>query len=175
MLNTNLLENSLQKLSELQQDWGSSKDSIDNLISELNSIKSFLSPTKLNISSSASTLTPSMTAMIKCSFSIAPGTYLSIRVKTLAGSLPSSNITDSKLGVNVLPFAGCTNPANPTMNPFVFPWVCIPMLTPFIPTNPTTLLENAPITTINSKAMCTFAPGGIVSFINSGQINAKTS
>ncbi|APC96462.1 type VI secretion system PAAR-like protein IglG [Francisella frigiditurris] len=175
MLDTNLLENSLQKLNGLQQNWGSIKGSVDSLISELNNIKSFLSPTKLNISSSASTLTPSMTAMIKCSFSLAPGTYLSIRVKTLAGNLPGSNITDSKLGVNILPFAGCSNPANPTMNPFMFPWVCIPNLTPFIPTNPTTLLENAPITTINSKAMCTFAPGGIVNFINGGQINAKTS
>ncbi|MDE5012742.1 DUF4280 domain-containing protein, partial [Francisella tularensis subsp. holarctica] len=36
-------------------------------------------------------------------------------------------------------------------------------------------LEYAPITPRNSKAMCRFAPGGIVDFISSGQLNVKTS
>ncbi|MDE5022992.1 DUF4280 domain-containing protein, partial [Francisella tularensis subsp. holarctica] len=35
--------------------------------------------------------------------------------------------------------------------------------------------ENAPITTINSIAMCMFAQGGIVDFISISQINEKTS
>ncbi|MBK2094608.1 type VI secretion system PAAR-like protein IglG [Francisella philomiragia] len=170
-----IINDSLKRLEAISNNDEDIKDSISNLVSELNNIKTLLNPTKLNLSSSASTLIPSMTAQIKCSFSLAPGIYLSTRIKTLAGNLPASNITDSKLGANILPFAGCTNPANPTMNPFVFPWVCIPNLSPFIPTNPTTLLENAPINTMNSKAICTFAPGGIVNFINSGQINAKTS
>ncbi|AHB98680.1 type VI secretion system PAAR-like protein IglG [Francisella orientalis] len=170
-----IINDSLKRLETISNNDENIKGSISNLVSELNNIKILLSPTELNLSSSASTLTPSMTAQIKCSFSLAPGVYLSTRVKTLAGNLPASNITDSKLGANILPFAGCTNPANPTMNPFVFPWVCIPNLSPFIPTNPTTLLEGAPITTMNSKAMCTFAPGGIVNFISSGQINVKTS
>ncbi|MDE5039665.1 DUF4280 domain-containing protein, partial [Francisella tularensis subsp. holarctica] len=65
--------------------------------------------------------------------------------------------------------------ATPTLNPFSLPWVCIPNSSAFIPTNPTTLLENAPITTINRKAMCMFAPGGIVDFISSGQLHVKTS
>ncbi|API87161.1 MULTISPECIES: type VI secretion system PAAR-like protein IglG [Francisella] len=174
MLST--IDDSLKRLDEISQSNDSNmQSSIANLVSELNNIKTLLTPTKLNLSSSGSTLTPSMGAQIKCSFSLAPGAYFSIRMKTLAGSLPASNITDSKLGANILPFAGCSNPVNPTMNPFMFPWVCIPNLSPFIPTNPTTFFENAPITTTNSKAMCMFAPGGVVNFINSGQINAKTS
>ena len=171
MLST--IDNSLKRLEQIKANDKSIKNSIGDLISELNNIKTLLSPTQLNISSNASTLVSSMGAQIKCSFSLAPGAYLSIRVKTLVGNLPASNITDSKLGTNILSFAGCVNPANPTMNPFSFPWVCIPNLSPFIPTNPTTLLENAPITTMNSKAMCIFAPGGIVNFISNGQINVK--
>lgn len=170
-----IINDSLKRLETAPNSDDSINNAISNLISELNNIKTLLSPTNLNLSGSASTLTPSMTAQIKCSFSLAPGVYLSTRIKTLAGNLPASNITDSKLGANILPFAGCTNPANPTMNPFVFPWVCIPNLTPFIPTNPTTLLEGAPINTMNNKAICTFAAGGMVNFISSGQINAKTS
>ncbi|MDE4992566.1 PAAR-like protein, partial [Francisella tularensis] len=75
----------------------------------------------------------------------------------------------------IIPFAGCTNPANPTMNPCSCPWVCIPNLSAIIPTNPTTLMENAPITTKKSKAMWMYAPGGIVYFISSGQKNVITS
>ena len=165
--------NSLEEMKNVVDN--SSLNAIDNILSELNNIKIILSPTKLTISSNATNLTSVMSGTIKCSFSVAPGSYMSIRATMLTSNLPSSNITDSKLGVNILPFAGCTNPANPTMNPFVFPWVCIPLLTPFIPTNPTMLLQNAPITTINSKAICNFAAGGVVGFINSGQINVKTS
>ncbi|MBK2357768.1 type VI secretion system PAAR-like protein IglG [Francisella hispaniensis] len=170
-----IINDSLKRLEEIATNNQSTSSSVSDLISELNNIRILLTQTKLNLSNNASILTPSMGAQIKCSFSLASGTYISTRVKTRTSNLPASNITDSKLGVNILPFAGCTNPANPTMNPFSFPWVCIPNLSAFIPTNPTTLLENVPITTINSKAMCMFAPGGIVNFINSGQINVKTS
>ena len=130
MLST--INDSLKRLDEISQSNDSNmQNSIANLVSELNNIKTLLTPTKLNLSSSGSTLTPSMGAQIKCSFSLAPGAYFSIRMKTLAGNLPASNITDSKLGTNILPFPGCSNPANPTMNPFMFPWVCIPNLSPF--------------------------------------------
>ncbi|MBK2109280.1 type VI secretion system PAAR-like protein IglG [Francisella tularensis] len=171
----NIINDSLKRLEEITTDDESISSSVSDLVADLNNIKILLAQSKLHLSSNASILTTSMGAQIKCSYSLGSGIYLSTRIKTLTNNLPASNITDSKLGANILPFAGCTNPANPTMNPFSFPWVCIPNLSAFIPTNPTTLLENAPINTINSKAMCMFAPGGIVDFISSGQINVKTS
>lgn len=78
------IDDSLKRLEQIKANDESIKNSIDDLISELNNIKTLLSPTQLNISSNASTLVPSMGAQIKCSFSLAPGAYLSTRVKTLA-------------------------------------------------------------------------------------------
>ena len=170
-----VLQQTIDKVQSLKNTSSDIADSIKNLTDELNSIKIMISPVNINASGNASTKISVMGAMTQCSFGIMPGSYMSIRVTTLTSSMPSSNITDSKIGVNILPFGGCSSPTNPTMNPFVFPWVCIPTLTPFIPTNPTMLLEEAPVTTSNSKAMCSFAAGGVVSFTTPGQFNAKTS
>lgn len=171
------LERIINDVDSLKKDKSNASESLQNLSKELNNIKILVSPVNIKISSNASKLASVMGAMLKCSFSIAPGSYLSVRAKTLVSNLPSSNISDSKLGVNVVPFAGCTSPTNPFFKPpfIVPPLPCIPQLSPFTPTNPKILLENMPITTINSKAMCTFAPGGVVSFVNSNQINVKTS
>lgn len=171
----NDLNSAIDKVQNLQSQSSDLADKLSQLANELNNIKTVLSPTQVNASSAASQLTSVMGGMLMCSFAVSPGSYLSIRATTLTSSLPSSNISDSKIGVNIIPFAGCTNPANPAKIPFVFPWPCIPMLNPFTPTSPTTMLEKMPITTVNSKAMCTFAAGGIVSFTSPGQFNSKAT
>lgn len=169
------LQQAIDKVQSLKNTSSDIADSIKNLANELNGIKIIISPVNINASGNASKMLSVMGAMTQCSFGIMPSSYMSTRVTTLTSSMPSSNITDSKIGVNILPFGGCSSPTNPTMNPYVFPWVCIPTLTPFIPTNPTMLLEKAPVTTSDSKSMCTFAAGGVVSFTTPGQFNAKTS
>jgi hypothetical protein len=169
------LKSAIENTQKLQSQSSDLANKVSNLAAELNNIKTIISPVSLGSGGAASQVTSVMGGTLMCSFGIAPASYLSVRATTLTSSLPSSNISDSKIGVNVLPFGACTNPANPAKIPFVFPWPCMPALTPFIPTSPTTMLEKMPITTINSKAMCTFAAGGVVSFISPGQFNAKTT
>ncbi|AIT09610.1 hypothetical protein LO80_06295 [Candidatus Francisella endociliophora] len=169
------LEQAIDQVKALKDQSSNIANSIETLSNELNNIKTILSPSSVNASNSASQLTSVLGATTLCSFGTGPGSYLSIRATVLTSMLPSSNITDSVIGVNVLPFPGCVNPSNPAKVPFVFPWPCVPLLTPFTPTSPTTILQGAPITTINSKAFCNFASGGVVSFINPGQFNAKTT
>ncbi|AXA32996.1 type VI secretion system PAAR-like protein IglG [Francisella adeliensis] len=169
------LKNAIENTKKLQSQSSDLANKINDLATELNNIKTIVSPVSVSAGGAASQVTSVMGGMLMCSFGIAPSSYLSIRATTLTSSLPSSNISDSKIGVNILPFGACTNPANPAKIPFVFPWPCIPTLTPFIPTSPTTMLEKMPITTMNSKAMCTFAAGGMVNFISPGQFNAKAT
>lgn len=165
----------LAKRVENLRNSSSIEDSLASLANELKNIRTNISPVSINASSNASAISATMGAMTVCSFGVAPSSYMSTRFKTLSGNMPSSNITDSNIGVNILPFVGCSNPANPTMSWWYFPWICIPALSPFIPTSPNIFIENIPITTIKSKAMCTFASGGVVSFAAPGQINVKAT
>lgn len=170
------LEQVINKIDSLKKDTSNKSKDLDNLSNELDKLKIIVTPVKLDISSNTSVFLSSLSGMIKCSFSVAPGTYLSVRATTLVGNMPSSNISDSKFMINIVPFGGCLNVTNPFFKPpfIVPPLPCIPTLSPFIPTQPTVLLENMPVTTEKSKAMCTFAPGGVVSFITPGQFNAQT-
>lgn len=167
------LEMARKQLSKVNE---TELSNLNTLIKEINNIKALISPSITKTDSvSANMLSSVASALMKCSFSISPGTYISNKIKILTYNMPSSNIFDSKIGVNIIPFTGCTNPTSPLKNPFAMPWPCLPQLTPFIATNLTCLLDGFPITTKESKAMCTFAPGGVVSFLNSGQNIVKTN
>lgn len=182
------IDMSIKRLQTLMQNYNSNFQSsfssrtdecsvfINDIIQQLNNLKSHIEPVNIKITNNASNLASVMGAQIQCSFGIGPGSYIGSRFLTNIGQMPSSNITDSKLGVNLLPFSGCSSPTNPFFKPpfIVPPLPCIPTITSFIPTNPTILLENSPVTTINSKGICTFAPGGVISFSNAGQNSTKT-
>ena len=114
-------------------------------------------------------------SQMMCSFGIGPGVYNTLRLTTLVNNKPAANISDNIPMVNITPFPGCSSPTNPLMNPFVYPWPCMPILTPFIPSNVTTMIQGAPINTMNNKAICNYAVGGIISFINPNQITTMTS
>jgi hypothetical protein len=148
---------------------------INDTINKMENLKNQITPVNVKKSSNASKLISVLGAQITCSFGAGPGSYIGSRLKTMPGGKPGSNISDSKLGLNLLPFSGCISPTNPFFKPpfLVPPLPCIPQVTSFIPTSPTIFLEDLPITTIQSKGICTFAPGGIISFSNSGQNKAK--
>lgn len=148
---------------------------INDTIKKLENLKNQITPVNVKTSSNASKLVSVLGAQITCSFGAGPGSYIGSRFKTIPGGKPGSNISDSKLGLNLLPFPGCTSPTNPFFKPpfLVPPLPCIPQVASFIPTSPTVFLEDLPITTIESKGICTFAPGGIISFSNAGQNSTK--
>ncbi len=175
-MSTNI-DNIINKVNNAKRVDNGVADSLGNLSKELNNLKVVMSPNSFSISSSASTLASTMSGMLECTFSPAPGSYLSIRATTLVANMPSSNISDTMIGANVVPFPVCIAPTNPVAPAqlMIPPYVCVPMLSPFTPTNPTILLENMPITTEDSIAMCMYAVGGVVSFTNPGQFTVKTS
>ncbi|MBK2125751.1 DUF4280 domain-containing protein [Fangia hongkongensis] len=124
---------------------------------------------------SSSAMAACLSSQVMCTFGIAPGVISPLRPLVTVNNKPASNINDTVPMVNVVSFPGCSNPANPLMNPLVYPWACMPMLAPFIPTNPLTTVQGAPINTINNKAMCSYAAGGVISFMNPSQTTTMSS
>ena len=122
-----------------------------------------------------STMATCTGSQMMCSFGIGPGVYNTLRLTTLINNKPAANISDNIPMVNITPFPGCSSPTNPLMNPFVYPWPCMPIVTPFIPTNVMTMIQGTPINTMNNKAICNYAVGGVISFINPNQITTMTS
>lgn len=171
----NDLKQLMDKVDNLKKNNTNQSDSLQSLSNELNNIKILVSPVELDISNDASTFNSTMSAMIKCTFSIAPGIYIGTKVTTLSGNMPSSNILDTTAFENILPFVGCIN----YINPFapaqlgVPPFPCMPTLSPFVPTEPTVLLDNMPISTSDAIAFCMFAVGGVVEFETPGQENVQ--
>ncbi|MCP4701110.1 MAG: DUF4280 domain-containing protein [Gammaproteobacteria bacterium] len=119
-----------------------------------------------------------MTAMLQCSFGVAPSSYLVLpvnRVLNMEGSMPSANIMDYKPFMNILPFGMCTSLANPMVAAataaalgVLTPMPCIPMtMAPWVVGAPTVLLGNMPALNNTSKLMCNWA--GVISIISPGQ------
>ncbi|WP_119343073.1 DUF4280 domain-containing protein [Facilibium subflavum] len=115
------------------------------------------------------------TSQVMCSFAIAPGVYSSIRPMVMVNNKPAANINDHIPMVNLTPFPGCSSPTNPLMNPLVYPWPCMPMSAPFVPSNVMTMIQGAPVNTLSNKALCSYASGGVVSFMNPNQTTTVTS
>ncbi|MGZ0220524.1 MAG: DUF4280 domain-containing protein [Actinobacteria bacterium] len=112
------------------------------------------------------------TAMLQCSFGMAPSTLNVIRPKTSAGAMPAANIMDNKPMVNIPPFAMCQSLANPMVTAataaalgVLTPMPCIPAIAaPWAPGAPTVLIENMPALNNSSKCMCNW--GGVISITN---------
>lgn len=115
-------------------------------------------------------------AMLKCSFGIAPGSFKVLPVNRVKTAMPIANIMDSKPFVNIMPFAMCTSPANPTVAAataaamgVLTPMPCIPVTpAPWAPGSPTVLLAGMPALNNSSKLMCTW--GGIIEVVSPGQL-----
>ena len=114
-------------------------------------------------------------AMLKCSFGIAPGTFNVLPVNRVKTTMPIANIMDNKPFVNIMPFAMCTSPSNPTVAAataaamgVLTPMPCIPVTAaPWMPGSPTVLLGGMPALNNSSKLMCTW--GGIIEVVVPGQ------
>ena len=117
-----------------------------------------------------------MGAMMKCSFGVAPSSLMVLPVnRVLVSNMPMANIMDNKPMVNILPFAMCQSPANPTVIAataaalgVLTPMPCIPMtVAPWTPGNPTVMVANMPA--INNSSMLTCNWGGMISISSPGQ------
>lgn len=119
-------------------------------------------------------------AMLMCSCGTAPSSLVVLPINRVNSSFqPAANIMDHKPFVNILPFAMCTTPANPTVASatsaamgVLTPMPCIPATsTPWVPGAPTVLIAHQPALNNSSKLMCNW--GGSISVSYAGQVTHK--
>lgn len=118
-------------------------------------------------------------AMLRCSFGLAPASFTVLPVNRVKTAMPIANIMDNKPFVNIMPFAMCTSPANPTVAAataaalgVLTPMPCIPVTpAPWATGSPTVLIASMPALNNSSRLMCTW--GGIIEVISPGQFTIK--
>ena len=115
-------------------------------------------------------------ASLMCSFGVAPSTLLVLPLnRVMSGNQPAATIMDHIPMTNIIPFAMCSSPANPTVIAAtaaklgVFsPAPCIPATTaPWVPGALTVMLGNQPALDNTCICMCMWA--GVVSVASPGQ------
>ncbi|HEV7367921.1 DUF4280 domain-containing protein [Arenibaculum sp.] len=119
-------------------------------------------------------------ALLQCSFGAAPSALSVLPVnRVMAGGPPAANIMDFAPMVNVMPFAMCSSPANPTVAAataaalgVLTPMPCVPMtVAPWVVGAPTVLVGNMP--TLNDSSKCICAWGGSISITMPGQFTVQ--
>jgi len=116
-------------------------------------------------------------ALLMCSFGMAPSTLNVLPInQVMAGGTPAANIMDNKPMVNIMPFAMCISPANPSVAAataaamgVLTPMPCVPVIpAPWTPGAPTVLLGNLPA--LDNTSMCMCAWGGVIQITFPGQV-----
>ena len=115
------------------------------------------------------------TAMMMCTFGVAPSTFNATPRPVLTSNLPCGVITDNVPMMNIPPFGMCTSPSNPTVAAataaalgVLTPMPCVPATpAPWAPGVPTVLIANIPAIDNTCKLTCIW--GGMISFTTPGQ------
>jgi hypothetical protein len=119
-------------------------------------------------------------AMMVCSFGMAPSTLVVLPVNRVqTDMMPDANIMDHLPMVNIMPFAMCMSPANPTVAAataaalgVLTPMPCLPNTpAPWIPGAITVLLGNAPALDNVSTLQCMW--GGTITFMYPGEVTVE--
>ncbi len=114
-------------------------------------------------------------AMLKCSFGVAPSSFMVLPQNRTLTTTPAANIMDNKPLVNILPFGVCTSLANPAVAAataaalgVLTPMPCMPAtVAPWAPGVPTVLIGNMPALNNTCKLMCAY--GGLINIVSPGQ------
>lgn len=121
-------------------------------------------------------------ATLMCSFGTAPSALTVLPTnRTFAGGPVAANIMDNIPMVNVMPFAMCTSPANPTVAAataaalgVLTPMPCIPATAaPWAPGSPTVLIGSMPALNNSSTLMCMW--GGAIQITVPGQTTVQVA
>ncbi|MFN7726924.1 MAG: DUF4280 domain-containing protein [Rubrivivax sp.] len=115
-------------------------------------------------------------ALMKCSFGMAPSTFVATPKMVQTSQMDAGNIMDNVPMMNVPPFGMCQSLANPTVAAAtaaamgaLTPMPCIPVLpAPWAPGSPTVLVSNMPALNDSSMLMCAWA--GVIQFNMAGQV-----
>lgn len=120
-------------------------------------------------------------ALLACAFGAAPSAMVVLpKNKMMTSNQPAANIMDNVPMVNIMPFAMCNSPANPTVAAataaalgVLTPMPCVPNIPgPWVPGAPTVMLGNMPVLNNTSKLMCAY--GGVISVNMPGQMTEMT-
>jgi hypothetical protein len=112
-------------------------------------------------------------AMLMCSFGVAPGTMNVLPInRVMAAGQPAANIMDNKPMMNIMPFGMCTTPSNPQVAAatsaamgVLTPMPCIPVTTaPWAPGSATVMIANQPALSSTCQLMCMWGGAITVSF-----------
>lgn len=123
-----------------------------------------------------------MGASLMCSFGTAPSSLTVLPANcTMAGGPVAANIMDNVPMLNILPFAMCMSPANPTVAAataaalgVLTPMPCIPATAaPWAPGSPTVLIGGMPALNNSSKLMCSY--GGVIQVTYPGQATVQVA
>lgn len=114
--------------------------------------------------------------LLKCSFGMAPSTFVATPRPILTSNMPAGNIMDHVPMSNIMPFGMCQSLANPTVAAatsaalgVLTPMPCVPNTpAPWAPGVPTVLLDQMPALDQNCKLMCLW--GGVIEFTQPGQM-----
>jgi hypothetical protein len=121
-----------------------------------------------------------MSAMIACSFGVAPGTLTVLpKNKVMADGKPQANIMDNIPMMNIAPFGMCNSVANPTVIAataaalgVLTPMPCVPVIpAPWAPGAPTVLIANMPALNNTSKLVCAW--GGMIQISMPGSMTVQ--
>ena len=116
-------------------------------------------------------------ATLMCTFGTAPSSLMVLPANLVqAGGMPAANIMDNKPMVNIMTFAMCSSPANPTVAAataaamgVLTPMPCIPATAaPWTPGVPTVTIANVSAVNNSCKLMCSY--GGVISVSVPGQM-----
>ncbi len=119
-------------------------------------------------------------ALMTCSFGAAPSALTVLPVnRVMAGGLPAATIMDHVPMLNVMPFAMCSSPSNPTVIAataaalgVLTPMPCVPATpAPWVPGVPTTMIGNMPALNDSCKLTCLW--GGMIQFTAPAQLTVQ--
>lgn len=116
-----------------------------------------------------------MGAQVMCSFGMAPADLIVLPEKmVMIEGTPAATIMDSEI-VNIPTFGMCTTPSNPEVAAataaalgVLTPMPCVPLLTPWVPGSPTTLIGEEPALVVGSQCQCAY--GGVVEIMMPGTL-----
>ncbi|WP_234346713.1 DUF4280 domain-containing protein [Cellulomonas timonensis] len=120
------------------------------------------------------------TAMLMCSFGVAPATMQVLPVKrVMVEGKPAATIIDATPFVNIPPFAMCMSLANPAVAAatsaalgVLTPMPCTPVTTPWAGGSPTVLIGGSPALVAGTTCACAF--GGGIQIVMPGSVRTTT-
>ena len=120
------------------------------------------------------------TAMLQCSFGVAPPPLTVLPKAQAQVLLPLAGVLDNAPMANVPTFGMCSSLANPEVASataaalgVLTPMPCVPALpAPWLPGAPNVLVAGAPAVTSDCKLMCAY--GGVIQIVVPGQVQVQT-